>query len=784
MEEQSPTPLPDVTPPGGSVKANLKQALPIRFFECRYADAVEKVRKQRACDWWVLDWPTADYFWLFGSRYSPLANSYYNKIAGEINDAIASAQAQCEADRFAAQQEAKHGVSVAVASRLVGGTRMHGVSADTKVFGAHLSVVFNHAASNPTACPPLPRELFAEPVDFEYVLYGPGNENFRWEIENPQAIQQDPYFEHYGRRLRFEVYDIYEYYGTLKLIIDKVVDLRVRFEARKIPDAVVDRVDPSQPLDYQISQGAGSFWLAIVIEVKHLESGQVWSESILGHGYPPGQLIDYWPSKWNSMSVGEDGFIRHRGFLWLRALGFYAPDDIGLPNVGSYRLRVILLAYGYQTKPRYVLASVPGVSGRKEMSIVPIEFSHMPSLISYTADMTEGIIPPFEVIYERNPVLKSGILMDAVFDIKNLTTFRFVIKVQNTFDFAVGVVVQVGVWHAWVRLRPGETKYLAGATAVSANWAVSPLHPVAQDSCWVREDCSLVINGRLREWFYLYLTAPNAPETFPPNIVEKQAKKQFGADPESHWSQQYDLSWCAIKRYAPDGNYAYVHQNFYDYQMALASIERSTEKPGYQSLIDPATYFPSGYATDTIAGNEWCVSPWPSYIGWGGGRYIAVNAQVFDWRVNDWVTVEKTISLTRAMMLQVAAMLGIAEYAVMDGDDLRWFVPVTYNPPTYLRKFDDILWIDRFYTPNGALVDEAAMRAAFQAVIDANADQWPSYTNIGVHPSVRFGLFLGTSAEPGECQIGPNGNLVEVGSLDDLGSVSTRFLYCIKPDYR
>jgi hypothetical protein len=130
-------------------------------------------------------------------------------------------------------------------------------------------------------------------------------------------------------------------------------------------------------------------------------------------------------------------------------------------------------------------------------------------------------------------------------------------------------------------------------------------------------------------------------------------------------------------------------------------------------------------------------------------------------------------------------MLGVTEYVVMDGDDIRWFVPVTYNPPTYPESFSNVLWIDRFYTRGGTLIDDAAMRSAFQTVIANNAASWSNYRNIVIHPSVRFGSFLDNGGfEVGDYLLGPNGDMVEVGSLAALSSVSTRFLYYIKPEFR
>ena len=66
----------------------MQQALPVRYFVCTLESAQDEVRLQRACDWWVFDWPNFDYYWLFGNylwwiqpppRQSPLAYLYYSR---------------------------------------------------------------------------------------------------------------------------------------------------------------------------------------------------------------------------------------------------------------------------------------------------------------------------------------------------------------------------------------------------------------------------------------------------------------------------------------------------------------------------------------------------------------------------------------------------------------------------------------------------------------------------------------------------------------------------------
>lgn len=578
----------------------------------------------------------------------------------------------------------------------------------------------------------------------------------------------------------------------------------LRFESRPIPPAVADRVDPAQPLSYQVSQGVGYFGIAAVIEVVHLESGQIWYQSVHGPNYSPGQMTAYnwWPSGWEQMSMDANGIIRHHGVDWSIPIHAIDPANAGLPATGTYRMQVILLAYGYQTFNRSVTSNVLGSGGDTRMSWKPIFLSHMPSLISYTPGMTDGIIPPFEYTYTRSPVLYpwpadgTGILFDAVFDMKNLTTFRFVVRIENRLDFAVGLVVQASGWQAWVILQPGETKHLAGGVSISGmfNWNAYPLHPMSPTYGWERSWGSSYIsmyNGQCTIPFSLFLTAPSPPETTPANLPALKATQRWYWD-LSGWGPQYEPEWGAIKKYAPDGRYDYEYalQQYNLNAVAITTIDRSITKPSYQPPIDPATYFVTGYQTSPYDWvSPWHKRPWPGYSGWGSlSAPLMVNGERQTWDGSQyvWVPVEAvSISLTRAMMQQVAAMLGVTEYVVMDGDDIRWFVPVAYSPPTYPESFSNVLWIDRFYTRGGTLIDDAAMRNAFQTVITNNAGAWPNYRNLAVHPSVRFGSFLDNGGfEVGDYLLGPNGDMVEVGSLAALSSVSTRFLYYIKPEFR
>lgn len=174
MKRPSPEISPEaMPPPRGSVKAHLKQAVPITFFACSWERAQEEVRRQRACDWWVYDWPQVDYDWLFGgarvplSDYSPLARRYYDQIAGELSSATSQAYSQCESRHYAPQSEPDPGLRLSVSSRLTQGGAKRG-SAKPDGIGARVSVPFAAGASPPppASCPMLRRELFANPVDF------------------------------------------------------------------------------------------------------------------------------------------------------------------------------------------------------------------------------------------------------------------------------------------------------------------------------------------------------------------------------------------------------------------------------------------------------------------------------------------------------------------------------------------------------------------------------------------------------------------------------------------
>lgn len=807
------------------------QSLSVDFYVCSWDKAQQEVQKQRSCDWWIYQWPSIDYYWLFGNYYwwqqpqpdfSPLASSYYNKIVGELNTAVSQAISSCESRRYPPQPTTQAGLSLRVAGHLDHGGSLN-VGSRYSGLGALFAFPFTATANKPvpsptpttpkpitdptpnptptpTPVPPpppvpcqaLPRELFAEPVDFSYHLPGPTGGNFRWEWRDQQTIPPEPYFELYGRTMKFVGSSGSQYLGSVHLIIDRMAELWVRFENRPIPASVADRVDPAQAIQYQVSAGVGYFGIAAVIEVLHVESGEIFTASVHGKEQSIGymQPWNWWPQGWETMTPDASGVIRHYNVDWFYWLSTLEPSYTGLPSYGTFRMRYILLSYGYRTEQRYVSSTALSSTGDNRMSWKPIWLSHMPSLIMYTPGVSEGLIPPFEYTYTRAVELSSGIEFDAVFDLKNITTFRFVVKVKNNHDFALGLIVQASGWQSWVQLAAGETKYLSGAVSVSGmfNWNAYPLHPQSPYYGWTGGWSSSYIsmyNGKCQVSFGLFLTAPTQPETFPANLPQKKATQRWYWDTAS-FAPTNAPEWGMIKRYASDGRYDYEY-NLSAYNLGvgqLKSVVKSITKPTYQTLINPATYFVTGYDTSQYDwSSPWHKRLWPGYTGWSGlTAPIMMRGERQTWNGSSyvWVWVDQIqISLSRALMQQVAAFLGVTEYVVMDGDDIRWF----QVSPT--GAWHNVLWIDRFYTRSGTLIDDAAMRNAFATVIANNAASWPGYRNMSVHPSVRFGSFLDNGGfEVGDYLLSENGDMIEVASLNDLNSVSTKFLYHIATTFQ
>ena len=151
------------------------------------------------------------------------------------------------------------------------------------------------------------------------------------------------------------------------------------------------------------------------------------------------------------------------------------------------------------------------------------------------------------------------------------------------------------------------------------------------------------------------------------------------------WGPQNEPEWGAIKMFANDGIYDYEHalsQNNHPVSM-LASLTRSITKPSYNADRSSDLFRYWLQHRYVRLGQPLAKRPWPGYSGWGSlSAPIKINGEQLMWNgsQNVWVPFsEVTISLTRVMMQQVAALLGVTEYCVIDGADIRWFVP---NPTT------------------------------------------------------------------------------------------------------
>lgn len=753
----------------------------IAFYTCSREKAEQSVRASQRCDQWLANWPAVD------PHRTPLAIGYDNQIQAQIESEITNAIASCEQQRWVTEPQSVR-MSIRVSSQLEGSSSGGSTSSANPSPTAKLSVVFGPGSPD-RPCPMLPRELFTEAVSFNYQVYGGANGNMSWMLQDPVQLQSDPYFDLYGRSMRFVGAVGNQYLGQMTLMINKLVDLSVQFSGHAIPASVSARVDSGQPLNYQVSGGSGYFNIAAVFELTHLDSGAMYYSSI-HRDQSPGYLPPWsqWPSNWDSMSPNQQGLIEHGGFSSSFSLIAPEPLSVGLPGDGDFLIRVILLAFGYNTGERWVTSSAAVQSGDSRMSWQALSFSHIPSVISYNPGLSEGLMPPFELQYSLGVSLSTGIEFDAVFDLKYLTTFRFVVKLISHLDFPVGLIVQASGWQSWLLLQPGQTRFLAGATSVSGmnNSNAYPLHPDSPVYGWNRAwgNASVQMDGlgNCKTAFNLYLTAPSQPDTVPANLPQKKAVLRWINDP-GQLTPQFLNRWGAIKLYSPQGQLDYP--SAFPGSVSLKELRPSITKPGYQPLLNPVGYFQIGYSTpayDYIT--PWYKTPWPIHSNLASFLQtpIMVNGEekVRIGNQDTWVPfTERQLPLPRAMVQQVAAALGVSETVVMDGDDLRWF---ELGPG---GTWHNLLWIDRFYGAFGNLVDGQGMRTAFQTVMNANGAEWPDYRNLVIHPNVRFGTFLDNGApEAGDYLLGPEGAMIEVGSFADLATISSQFKYVIKPQYQ
>ena len=772
----------------------MQQPVPIPFFVCSWENARAAVLRQRPCETWIYDWPALDPYWVFGDLFpptdplfdfSPLARATYDYIDGQIQDAIGQALLACEARRWSPPGDAEPGLHLQVSSRLTGSGVSRSTSSTAAALAQRVSVPFS-PQEPPAACAPVRRELFALPVDFGYTVHGPEADNIRWELRDAPAesgSDEDPYFALYDRRLRFFGESGAQFLGTLHLVIDTVAELWVRFESRPIPASVADRVDPAQPLSYRLTEGSGRVDLAVALEITHLESGQCYSQSLHGAAWPAAHLPDdgVWPEAWQQMTLDENGVIRHGQFDRPFPLTLPVPGALGLPANGTYRVRAILLALAYITGPRAVYCDALGVPGDTRMSWKWLSLTHRPGLITYTPGQTTGLIPPFEVVRPIPPVLENGIDCAIVGEFVHFTTYRFAVRVANALDFPVGLIVTVAneyasttAWQAWLTLAPGEVRTLGAALPVPGMSAgqLHRFHP-ASPYGWT--------SGTRRLECKLYVTAPSAPETVPAALPAGVATRQAVSEPTPAQQAQ---GFASIKRYDFTGAYDLESQLHPPGRTnsALKTFQCTLERPPTPSLLDPPTYFRGGFDSLTNPTHRrWFLSPWP----WAVGDVSPPNGLiVFSGEVRQgfseppiWAWQDEIVlSLSRAMLQEIAARLDLVTAVAIDGADLHWFA--------YRASGDawcHALWADRFYTAEGTLVDDTAMRAAFQAVMISQvpADR---YRNLSVHPAVRFGAFCANGSFPVNAGIGGGGYAAgrylpgQDGVLVDLPGLEAMYL--------
>ncbi|MFO1369826.1 MAG: hypothetical protein U1F46_12585 [Marinagarivorans sp.] len=767
----------------------MQQGVPVHYFVCSLEQAHKEVQQQKPCDQWIYDWPNTDYSWLFGNEHpevtplpahSPLARRYYDQVLEDLAHAAGHNLTQCESRRRSQAAPPVPGVTIHVSSQLPNTTRRQPPQ-DPKGRFSQLSIRFapEHTPPGPRPCPDLPREVFEEPVDFDWVLFGPGGGNFQWLWQAEQEGAEEILFDFYARPLRFYAGQTNSgtqepTLGTLTLSMARVAQLSVRFAPRPHPPSTAGRINHNQPLRYQLTTGKGYLNVALVLELEHETSGQ-FGFIPLGASLAPGQLPAQgeWPTPWDAMSVDSHGLIRHDHAQFIVRVPRPNPAELGLPGWGNFRLRVLLLAYGYDTQPRFVLSNALGTEGDTRMSWKPIGLRHWPSLTAYIPGSTRGIMDPFELLYPVTAILNQAIGFEAVFELHNLTTFRWVVQLTNRLDFTVGLIVQAAGWQAWITLAAGQTRYLSGATAVSGmgNWNAYPLHPFSPLFGWHRNwgnEFIRMLDGECQVSFRVYLTAPDQADCIPPGLPALQAGLRWRANP-TDLELSFTPRWSAIKRFSRSGVYEYDFTNADD---PILERTPAIRLPAY-AILDPATYFAQGYDTAPGDTSPWHKRPWSQALQMPlmcqGEKLSAEGLETL------WVAADDIALLIQHEHLTwVAAHLGIAEAVIMDGNDISWFDIGPNN------TWHNLLWINRFYTLAGVAVDEAAMRAAFNAMLAHFSDDWPNYyRTLSVHQAVRFGTFLDNgAAEMGTYAINETGNLAEANTLD-VNAVSTRFLYRI-----
>lgn len=770
----------------------MQDSVAVKFYVCSWERAQGQARAERICEHWLSDWLALDRDWLIpnnaGEALSPLASAYYAASQSALESRSNELYLACEQGRFVSLPSSSNGLALRIATRLPGTKSNH--STIRPEILSKLAVPFQTDGTNEPACPPLRLELFSQPVGFDAVFYRAGNQNYAWQWQTQSETSLPPLFALYERRMHFEGGEPSYLAGQLQLVMQQVAELRVQFATRPIPSRAQARVDNEQALDYSVSTGNGYVNIAAALEIRHLESGQRITQSLHGGLLHPAQLpaTGEWPSEWREMNMDAEGIIRHGQLAFNFPLYAQHPAELGLPQQGTYQLRVVLLAIGYRTAEHTVRSQALGGISDNRLSRDLLSASYWPALVTYTPGATPGLIPAFEFEYSRC-VLSECLEFEVACDMPNLTCIRFALKLVNKASFALGVIVQAGGWQGWLTLAPNSPRYLGGAVSVSglSNWRASPLHPASRFYGWNRQWVGSYLRmtpelGCTIE-FSLFITASAQPESIPAALPEAQAVQHWHANPDE-LTLELQPWWGAIKRFTAEAQYDYSG-NLSANTPAVGALYRRealiSQPP--TSTLDGASYFYSGYATPLLPEiSPWHKNPWPNFAPWGeqnaplmcSGERRVWDGQAFVWQPAEQIEV----SLSRALRQGIAVTLGIADAVIIDGRDLNWIYPGPDN------ELGNELWLARFYTLDNELIDDAAMRAAFQSTLDNNATLWPQLRNLQVHSAVRFGLFMdGGSVEPGQYYLSERGHFEDRSDLE-VSAISTRFLYRIKPEFR
>lgn len=710
------------------------------------------------------------------------------------------------------------------------------------VAAAQLSLRFGGSSSRenlPHQLSPVCLELFAVAKQFSGVLPGPEGGNFRWTFD-PQQINYGPYFESYGRRLLFPRHEQLDPVMA-RLVMDRVADLYVIWAFCPIPASVASRVDPKQEMNYEVDSRGASIGIRVVLELLHVESGDYRVFDLNEWGFDAPGLGDFHYMQrddWTAMSMDEGQVIRHghvdRPFL----LQVISPTYAGLPPAGAVRARCMLLGTHYFTGSCTVSSNAIGtLGGDRRMSTDALWLSKGPTTGTYSPGRTEGLMPPVE--FEWPTRIADGIEFDAVFDLKYLTTFRFVVKVTNNHDFAVGVVVSAGALTAWAQIPARSTRYLGGSVLLSASTlSLNQLYPHPEN-----------IGDPFSVLFRLYLTKPMNPDVTPADLLEKEVAPtdyRSGVKVYSHdgtcdkiaFNSAGPLQWLGpvIERPAPllpkvnlgavieDANVGLFYINN---DVSTEELRRSVYVPAGDFDINIAT---SGFKLWSLSGThdvlctgeyfvvENAVGGHPPgeggshEIGWAEaiaratGYPVTVDSKSSrSWGIYGelwgyWIPCTAMVRIPYSVKQEFFGELGIDEAVVIHGADVQW----DENASGVGQGF----FADKFSSPGGMAITEASLRGALQTKLRAKfSGDYPIYfsnffynygrdiftcsdfRNLTIHPSVRFGVKFSDDS-PFALRFGNARSvteasaLVDVSGLDDLDTLSEKFLCVVKPEYR